>query len=101
MLLLLLLFLCREVQLAALLLYNAKLGQESKCYPWIQALPTKFDTLTQWTAAELDELQLGTTTTELGFRSEVRPFLCSFFGALSQSTPPCKPGLLSLCPCHL
>jgi len=74
---------CREVQLAALLLYNAKLGQKSKWYPWIQALPTKFDTLPYWTAAELDELQLGTTTTALGFRSEVRPLLCSFFGALS------------------
>ncbi len=74
---------CREVQLAALLLYNAKLGQKSKWYPWIQALPTKFDTLPYWTAAELDELQLGTTTTELGCRSQVRPLLCSFFGALS------------------
>ncbi|DBA83878.1 TPA: hypothetical protein ACH3X1_006386 [Trebouxia sp. C0004] len=61
----------QEVQLAALLLYHAKLGQESKWYPWIQALPTTFDTLPHWTAAELDELQLGTTTTELGFRSEV------------------------------
>lgn len=82
---------CREVQLAALLLYNAKLGQESKWYPWIQALPTKFYTLPHWTAAELDELQLGTTTTELGFRSEVRPLLCSFFwGPVSNflSPPP-------------
>ncbi|KAA6420610.1 MAG: hypothetical protein FRX49_09403 [Trebouxia sp. A1-2] len=61
----------QEVQLAALLLYNAKLGPDSKWYPWIQALPTKFDTLPHWTPAELDELQLGTTTTELGFRSEV------------------------------
>lgn len=64
---------CREVQLAAILLWHAKLGKQSDWYPWIQALPTQFDTLPHWTSAQLDELQLSTTTTEMEFRSSVRP----------------------------
>ena len=62
---------CRDVQLAALLLWHAKQGPQSDWYPYIQALPPKFDTLIHWTSAQLDELQLGTTITESGFRSEV------------------------------
>ena len=61
---------CRDVKLAALLLYHAKLGLHSDWYPWIQALPTQFDTLGHWTPAQLAELQLGSTTTELDFLSQ-------------------------------
>ena len=58
------------MQLAALLLYEAKLGLHSNWYPWIQALPTQFDTLVHWTDAQLAELQLGSTATELDFLSQ-------------------------------
>lgn len=60
-----------DVQLAALLLYHAKLGLHSDWYPYIQALPTHFDTLGHWTPPQLAELQLGSTTTELDFLSQV------------------------------
>ena len=73
---------CRDEQLAALLLWHAKQGPQSDWYPYIQALPPKFDTLTHWTSAQLDELQLGTTITESGFRSEVH------FCHLTHPAPP-------------
>lgn len=66
---------CRDIQLAALLLYHAKLGLHSEWYPWIQALPTHFNTLLHWTDAQLAELQLGTTAIELDFISQASQFL--------------------------
>ena len=60
----------RDVQLAALLLYHAKLSSHSEWNPWIQALPTQFNTLLHWSEAQLAELQLGSTATELDFLSQ-------------------------------
>ena len=66
---------CRMFQLAVLLLYEAKQGAASDHHPWIQSLPSSFDTLTQWAPAELEELQLGSTIAELDFRSQVKLIL--------------------------
>lgn len=63
---------CRDVQLAALLLYHAKLGLHSEWHPYIQTLPTNFNTLLHWEDSELSELQLGSTTTESDFLSQAR-----------------------------
>ena len=62
---------CRLLQTNFLLLWHAKRGVESPLHPWIQSLPTSYDTLVHWTPSQLDELQLVSTSTEKQFRAEV------------------------------
>lgn len=50
----------QHMQVALLLLQEVKQGPASKFDPWIQTLPTTFDSLQYWSKAEMDELQTGT-----------------------------------------
>ena len=64
--------LCRQHQLACLLLWHAKQGAASPLQPWLEALPHTFNNLAQWSSAELDELQLGSASAEVEFRAQVK-----------------------------
>ena len=63
--------LCRQHQLACLLLWHDKQGKASPLQPWLEALPRHSNNLAEWSSAELGELQLGSASAEAEFRSQV------------------------------
>ena len=63
--------------MACLLLWHVKQGNKSALQPWIQTLPQFSHNLVEWSAAQLDELQLGSGSAETDFRAQVR--FCSVF----------------------
>lgn len=57
------------------MIYEAGRGEDSKWWPYLQLLPTKFDTLMYWTQAELAELQGSLVIDKIGKDDANRLFI--------------------------
>lgn len=59
------------------MIYEAGRGEDSKWWPYLQLLPTEFDTLMYWTPAELAELQGSLVIDKIGKDDANRLFVGS------------------------
>lgn len=57
------------------MIYEAGQGEDSKWWPYLQLLPTEFDTLMYWTPAELAELQGSLVIDKIGKDDANRLFI--------------------------
>lgn len=57
------------------MIYEAGRGKDSKWWPYLQLLPTEFDTLMYWTPAELAELQGSLVVDKIGKEDANRLFV--------------------------
>lgn len=63
----------RSVKLGLMVLKEARKGTESFWHLWLEALPRQVQTLIHWSDAELQELQMDSTSLEKKYHSHVRP----------------------------
>lgn len=61
--------------LVLVMIYEAGRGEDSKWWPYLQLLPTEFDTLMYWTPAELAELQGSLVLDKIGKDDANRLFI--------------------------